>query len=438
MVPPCWALQVTLLLSLMAGLLLPSPTAAFWEEAVSISTQPMQSATRSNVDADISMAVAQATPLEVTPTVSGCYYTAGQSKRTISVEVSWSGLANPSTITVTLVTGSGNQTKTIVASTTSNPPIVTPQVVAFEVPSSFSGTISATSGSSSSSSVSVEGTGSCAPLICGANDTGGTGFTDFNGDGIKDAGELVGVSGVTVKGYDNAGQVYTAVTDKDGRYCLAIPPASYPVRGEFTGLPMGTVQFGTNSKSTVQFLTQPSSSLDLGLSNQANYCQNNPWVLTPSFVSGDPLRGAELNALQRVRYGTDGVKTGMQPVASAKEIGAVWGLAYKRQTGHLFAAATLRRHSGTGPKGLGGIYVIDPKPGSSTIGATGNTLDSWSVVDLGVTVAGGTPFIGDGATSNAARGLPGDRTSPSRDVAAFAGIGKVGLGDIDISDDQLL
>jgi hypothetical protein len=47
----------------MAGLLLPSPTAAFWEEAVSISTQPMQSATRSKMDADVSMVVAQATPL---------------------------------------------------------------------------------------------------------------------------------------------------------------------------------------------------------------------------------------------------------------------------------------------------------------------------------------------------------------------------------------
>lgn len=127
---------------------------------------------------------------------------------------------------------------------------------------------------------------------------------------------------------------------------------------------------------------------------------------------------------------------GEQPFATAAEVGSIWGLAYRKQRGHLFAAATLRRHAGTGPRGLGGIYVLNPQAGSATVGAAGNVLDSWSVVDqLGVAVAAGAPFLGDGATSNTARGLPGNRVDPSYDVAAFDGIGKVGIGDIDLTPD---
>ncbi|MFM7172429.1 MAG: hypothetical protein ACKO4U_05240, partial [Caldilinea sp.] len=87
-----------MLLALLVGVLPLSTAAAVFyppsvEEAVSPPARSMQSATRSKMDADVSMVVAQTTSLEVTPTVSECYYTAGQSKRTISVEVSWSGLA---------------------------------------------------------------------------------------------------------------------------------------------------------------------------------------------------------------------------------------------------------------------------------------------------------------------------------------------------------
>jgi len=79
--------------------------------------------------------------LTLKPTVSGCYSVTGASKATVSVEVSWENITVSSTandasdeITVTFA----GQTKTIdpgsYTSIGGNGAIVSPQVVAFEVP----------------------------------------------------------------------------------------------------------------------------------------------------------------------------------------------------------------------------------------------------------------------------------------------------------------
>ena len=86
-------------------------------------------------------------------------------------------------------------------------------------------------------------------------------------------------------------------------------------------------------------------------------------------------------------------------------------------------ARCLKRHAGLGPDGLGAIYITDFSNPASP--ATSTFLNV--ATDLSINV-GNIP-------SNSARGLVGDKTQPSRDSLAFVRTGKVGMGDLEISED---
>ena len=103
-------------------------------------------------------------------TVSGCYYSGGSSKATVSVQVGWTGLVSGNNITVTL----GAQTKTIQAeSTPAFSKIISPQVVAFEVPSNgAAGTVSATVLALSTNGA-YAAPSPCVPLQCNPGELGG-------------------------------------------------------------------------------------------------------------------------------------------------------------------------------------------------------------------------------------------------------------------------
>jgi uncharacterized repeat protein (TIGR01451 family) len=106
-----------------------------------------------------------------------------------------------------------------------------------------------------------------------------------------------------------------------------------------------------------------------------------------------------------------------------KQIGSVYGLAYQKSTNRLFASAYLKRHVGLGSGGLDAIYVTTP--GSNTPQLFVNLK-----ADLGIDV--GT--IG----SNTDRQL-GSAADPNYDIEGYNQAGKIGIGDIDISqDDQTL
>ena len=382
----------------------------------------------------------------LTPTISGCYYSGGQSRATVSVEVSWTGLANGDDIDVTLTGALNGPTRTITQNSSANPPIVSPQVVAFEIPATFNDTLTATTtgGGGGNDTKSIVSNSSCAPLVCGANDLGGTVFNDYDADGIKDAGETNGAANVTVTAFDKNGTTYTTVTNSAGRYCLTVPPANYPVRVEFTNIPSEfsggfTTPQGTDNGSSVQFAAAPDQNVDLGVNNPVDYCQSNPKVLIPCFFFGDPLAtpagdAATEPSMVRFDYDNNGVEIGVEKFAIASETGPIWGIAYQKATGHLFGATTIRRHAGLGPQGLGGIYVLNAK---GPMGM-GNVVDAWSVeTQLGINVQDPlAPFGGSAnpVTSNANRGLSSDKDTPSRDSQAFSEVGKLGLGDIDISE----
>lgn len=259
-----------------------------------------------------------------------------------------------------------------------------------------------------------------------ANAITGTVFRDFNANGARDTGEP-GVGEITVTAYADTGAVVaTVTTDATGAYTLTVAPGS-TVRVEFTGWP-GYLQpgpGGPDSGTTVLFATEGNTNVNVGLLNPAEYCQTNPTLATPLYINGDPLLGgttANRDVLVSFTYNLSGTSPPPVRLALASQIGATWGLAYQRSSSTLFAAALMKRHVGFGPLGPGGIYAIDTSNGNVSL-----------FLDLATL---GIPVGTDPRTLPGDPGLPADMNTPNRDPNAWDPVGKISLGDIDISEDE--
>lgn len=260
----------------------------------------------------------------------------------------------------------------------------------------------------------------------------GTVFRDYNADGNQDASEP-GFAGVVVTAYAANGTTFGPVNSgADGTYTILVPNGT-AVRVEFTGLPayVKSGPGGAGSTTSIAFATGPAS-VDFGLNNPAQYCENNPDMATACYVNGDPLAGgtaAPLDAFVSFPYDATGQwnptpsPTSPMPTHLARfdEVGAVWGVAYQRSTKSIFTSALMKRHVGFGSLGPSGIYKMDyNNPGA---------VQAWlKLSDLGIS-AGTDPRTGVQPNS-----LPADFNQPSYDALAYDGVGKIGLGDIDFSE----
>ncbi|MFY7887152.1 MAG: SdrD B-like domain-containing protein, partial [Dolichospermum sp.] len=358
--------------------------------------------------------------------VSGCYYTGGSSKATVSVQVGWTGLVAGNNITVTL----GAQTKTINAeSTPAYTKLVSPQVVAFEVPSNgASGTVSA-----SVLALSASGTytapAACVPLQCNAGELGGQAFFDYNSDGTHQSGETQGQSGIIVTATDKNGVIYTTTTDNDGRWKLSIPTTDYCVRVEYSNIPSNLRSSSTIAgATTTQFYNSSTCTADLGLLSITDYSQANPRVYVPIWANGDPANPANASkyAISTFDYTQTGNPLGGGQISNSGVIpysyaGSLWGMAWDRANKKVYASAILRRHTGLGVAGIAGIYQYDP---------IANTYTSF---DLATTTGQNFGTV----QTNAARNLAGPPT-PSWDIDAYAKVGKVGIGAISVNESGTL
>jgi trimeric autotransporter adhesin len=266
-------------------------------------------------------------------------------------------------------------------------------------------------------------------------------FRDFDASGQQTTAlpALIepGVPGVTVKAFNAAGtQIGAAVqTALNGTYSLPVA-TSNQVRIEFSNFPAAFFSGpkGALSGTSVQFVNGGSTA-NLGINYPSDYCGvTDPKLVTPCYVNGTPLNGgnsANDPFIVTIPYTPtlDGVVTATSEngyLSKGSEVGATWGMAYQRSSKFIFTSALLKRHSGFGTGGPGAIYKID---------VSGGTQITSLFVDLNtdLSVSAGTdprnPLSG-------ADSLSKFKTAPNRDSTAFGLVGKMSLGDIDISDDE--
>ncbi|GAB3991206.1 hypothetical protein GCM10028807_20810 [Spirosoma daeguense] len=259
----------------------------------------------------------------------------------------------------------------------------------------------------------------------------GTVFRDFNANGTRQTTEPA-VAGVEVRAFNNLGVNVTPggviTTPASGTYSVTPTTGAGTYRLEFT-IPATFSYLNEGFRASggagtsIQFAATGATGINFPVSTRTDYCQTTPPLITPCYVSGDPLATGSTVANEHVMvslpYGSTGASPSITPLSDAYQIGSVWGLAFQRETNKLFSAAFLKRHTGLGPAGLGGIYLT----------TTTGTISNSTYVDLE-----NTPFnLNLGQSQIAGRSLPGSGTTSSNDAVAFDAVGKVGLGGMAIS-----
>ncbi|PWK26435.1 SdrD B-like protein, partial [Arcicella aurantiaca] len=284
---------------------------------------------------------------------------------------------------------------------------------------------------------SAAGCGSItSPPLASCTNLGGTVFRDFNLNGKRDNADEIGLAGVTVKAFNTANTlVGTTTTLADGSF--AINGFSGPLRVEFSNLPAGYVSGpdGTTSSTSIQFVSANSCSVNFGVNHPDDFCVKagvQPKVAVPCYANGayftTGTSGAGLeDALVSFPYNRTGDKatSGNEPYVMSKysSIGSVWGVAYNKYKKTLFTTAFMKRHSGFGPEGPAGLYVIQ----NADNNGTGYTITG---IDL-------KAVLGINAGFDLPRNFPINKTQAVDDGgnAVFNAVGKMSFGDCELSSD---
>lgn len=268
---------------------------------------------------------------------------------------------------------------------------------------------------------------------CSSTQIGGTVYRDYNSSGDLDTYES-GVSGLTVSAYDSSNTLIESTqTDSLGDYTLNLG-STLEARIDLSTLPsfLNNGPHGSGSATSIVFVTNTTGcTVNFPVLNPADYCDSSPLLATTNFDSGDPLGNGTAGLADSI-YSFDyslngrpilGIVDDPTSLAIASQTGAMWGLTHQRSSSSLFASAFLRRFSGFGTLGPGGIYKVDLTTDPATV------TPFVDVSTIGINV-GVDPRVTQGIT------LPANLASPAEDSLASELVGKMSLGDLDISEDQ--
>jgi hypothetical protein len=267
-------------------------------------------------------------------------------------------------------------------------------------------------------------------------------FRDYNANGTKENTSSFnenGVKNIIVTAFNSGGIIIASYkSSTTGTFNIPVSGASYnnilgsntgfvsagtAVRIEFSGLQTGDypAPVGANNKGCLQFATAPASNIYFAVNYPDEYSQLNPRLATSVYKEGhapanDPV-------LVSVDYNASGGNKNFPNIsveAEQSQLGATYGLAYHRLSNTLFAGSYQKRHTSYGSaNSTGAIYKI--------VNPTDNTTSGVSVfTDLnalyGSNIAGNNPH-------------PNGSTDFTRDDASYGLVGRVGLGDMEISED---
>lgn len=260
-------------------------------------------------------------------------------------------------------------------------------------------------------------------------------FQDFNSNGSIDTTVAigvavdVGVAGIVVRAFDSTGaEVGSTTTGANGTYSLSVTgaattsvrvefsiPTTDPLLSGFTSsFATTTGASGSTAGSAVQFATIGDTGVNHAINRPTEYCQNNPTLVT---CSSDLGTGATTNVgaftvPSAVNNFTNFTPTSTK-IGSSRDLGSVFGIGVDRQR-NTFYGTYVRRHAEYGAAGaVNAIYRIN--------------LDNPGTVTTFVTLPGtlpahdATPVGGYGAYSG--------------DTSIFDKVGRIGLGDVDVTPD---
>ncbi|MGN7886412.1 SdrD B-like domain-containing protein [Dyadobacter sp. 22481] len=220
------------------------------------------------------------------------------------------------------------------------------------------------------------------------------------------------IAGISIKAYGllpsgKYGLISQTQSDAKGRYYLDVPEGKQ-VRILFDGK-LRKLQSNTSTPA-VMFVKSPASEVNWGGYHPAQYVSDKPFLVSPVYTTGKGNDSA--TALKAVSL-DDTVSFSL---ASSNQVGALWAVAFDKNSNHLYSAAFAKRHVGFGPLGSGGIYRTD-----------WHTKVTVPWLDL--------KTIGIPTGDDHHQGLKVDVDSNSTDALLMADVGKLGLGGIDISED---
>lgn len=278
----------------------------------------------------------------------------------------------------------------------------------------------------------------------GSGNLGGTAFGDFNYDGIEDSG-TVGIPNIDVHLFAPTGVngasvlVSSTTTDEFGHYTFSglTDGDQYRVEFHLPAYLSSLKQYteggsdGTNNTTGTQMATVPDCDVDAGFAFSEDYYGNNPLMAATCFVNGNPnpavppTDDADNPSFEKTvvwfRWNSTGSTVEPLELANAGQTGSLYGMAFNRFTQKLYTSAFIKRHTGLGPLGLGGIYEIDVTDINAPV-----VIPFLDVSSIGINVGS----IG----TNVARGLPDLLNDPSNDATAFDKVGKEGIGAIAVDE----
>jgi hypothetical protein len=226
--------------------------------------------------------------------------------------------------------------------------------------------------------------------------------------GQKDANEK-GIAGITVTAYPSK---KSTITDQNGSWSLE---SNGKIRVEFTNIPDYLKE--SAGESSVQFIDGDHTDVNLALFNPSQYATGETDIamtLQPS-AKLDASGVVALKVLKKDNISSETDNNSVAPTYNDipfNKLGSVWGLAYDNSSETLYSSALVRRHIAMGAGGPGAIYKINE-----------NNVELFTTIDNVGTIP-----------SNNERNLATNPNDPDHDPI-FNEVGRVGLGDIDISED---
>ena len=284
-------------------------------------------------------------------------------------------------------------------------------------------------------------------------DVSGTVYKDLpvngavlNTYGSQDLNEL-GVEGITVTVFDSTGNIVDTpqTTLADGSW--SVTGTSGNVRVEYSNIPtyFASSPVNSGSNTTIQFVVDGTTDADLGLHDVDDYSDTaNPYYVNNAQVNGSGV-GNTAQSLNTLRYNdtglrndhihhpSSGVGSGTGPIPTdtitINDLGSVWGKAFQKNKQRLFVSSLLQRHVGLA-NSPADVYVVDYSSGDP---ATASLTGNFSL--QGVTPANGGANIDLGTvirSGSADYTLPVGAGSANIDLDAFAKVGRMSYGDIDL------